>query len=58
MLLEHIDDGNGGVYVAVIYDGKVFLGHETNLSDKGDCAENSKKRKWNNYGDYLEYLKL
>jgi len=28
MTIKRIHDGNGGEYVVVISDGKVFLGHE------------------------------
>ena len=35
MLVKRVNDGNGGEYVVVIHNGKVFLGHETKLSDRG-----------------------
>ena len=38
MLVKRINDGNGGEYIVVVFEGKVFLGHETRLSNKGSCS--------------------
>ena len=35
MLNKHFNDAHDGNYIVVIHNGKVFLGHETKLSDRG-----------------------
>jgi len=33
MTIKRIHDGNGGEYIVIISEGKVFLGHEKKNSD-------------------------
>lgn len=34
MIVKRINDNNGGEYIVIISDGKVFLGHEKKSGEK------------------------